>query len=107
VKHPSLNYKELQELRDLESRFLVALAILKSTLTVVQAIESCGCSLSGAQNLSNSSPGGSVGYSLDTLLVSKAQSLQILRMNTEGYLRSVEVIQQRAIGVVCQVSTAC
>ena len=85
----------------------MALAILKSTLTVVQAIESCGCSLTGAQNLSRSSPDGSAGYSLGTLLASEVQSLQVIRMKTEGYLQSVEVIQQRAIVVVGQVSTAC
>ncbi|KAK3047705.1 hypothetical protein LTR09_010963 [Extremus antarcticus] len=98
LKHPSLCFQELQELRDLESRLLLASGILHSSLAVVQGIESCGRSLMTAKSALN--PVGSVWGVDATDPTSELRFLGVLGLKCTGYFQSVDLIHRRVNVVI-------
>jgi len=94
LQHPSLSFRELQELRNTESKLLVALSILKATFHIIEGLESYGRSLEKIN--SNTVPNPYFdGDDLVRLSSLEMQALKTLRLRCKGYLDSVKVIRNR------------
>ncbi|KAK5443322.1 hypothetical protein LTS15_010857 [Exophiala xenobiotica] len=94
LQHPSLSFRELQELRNVESKLIVASSILSATQSIIASLEACGRSLASAKGkglplrLTD-------GNDLADLASPEMQSLKALRIKCLGYANSVEVIKNR------------
>ena len=104
LKHPSLQFQELQGLRDLESRPHVACTILKTTQSIIESIEACGRSLLKVHNAATPCQANGSGSVIGLENTSEMSTLDALRLKCEGYQRGAEVIQQRLNMVIGLVS---
>ena len=91
---PSITFGELQELRNRESRLLVACSILKATLDIIRSLEACARSLSsepGSSRVLKADPYDDLVTATDIEL----RALKSLRLKCKGYANSAEVVRAR------------
>lgn len=106
LEHPSVTFGALQQVRDLESQMLAARTILRSLQTVIQSLWLCGRGLLRDARMSTGGAFSSHDEDDLTLLEDpQMRSLEVLRLKTEGYLDSLEVIQRRIDVLVGLVSS--
>ena len=95
LKHPSLCFQELQDLRDIQSHLLVAAAMLKSSFAVIEGIEACCRGVMDAKTASSAVPRPTNAAIDDASLSPELQSITTLGLKCKGYLQSVDLIQHR------------
>ncbi|ETN39240.1 uncharacterized protein HMPREF1541_05463 [Cyphellophora europaea CBS 101466] len=101
LKDPSIDFADLQILRDLESNLLTMEAILKSSINILAQLEAC------AQALLEHRPkvGQQTGSASKSSYLNDQQmrSLDVLQSKANGFIASAEVLRHRvgnAIGLV-------
>ena len=103
LKHPSVSFQELQGLRDLESRLLIASGILQSSMVMIEGIEACCRSLVTPPPPGESSGKAHGENATNTSSPSELQFLTALGAKCRGYCQSADLIKRRVnlvIGLV-------
>ena len=91
----SLSFRSLQELRDLESKFITTTITLKSTLAIIEGLETVGRTLRVCQCKALKQDSATC-HCLDAEANCKElQALAAFSLKCQAYLASVEVMQSR------------
>lgn len=93
-----MSFRELQELRNTESKLVSAASVLQATLSIIIGLQSCERSLKEAKSQVKNDDDLAYFESPDS------QGLKSLRLKCQGYLRSVEAVQNRINMLVSLVS---
>ncbi len=91
----SLSFRSLQDLRNLESKFITTITTLKSTLTIVASLERIGKTLNERRSKAHGQ-GTKTYSSLETETDCKElRALAAHSLRCQAYLASMEVMQSR------------
>ena len=91
----SLSFRSLQELRDLESKFITTSTTLKSTLAIITSLETIGAILSMSQQKASMQNSATSHCPDADSSCTELRALAAYSLKCEAYLASVEVMQSR------------